>query len=152
MYFLPDAVFSNDSKLLAFLGYAGNDYVKNLETFEDVPINGTFLDDIKFSPSNTWLFGRHGQAIIYMNTKTGKVTEIAKCGDYGMPLLVFNEERVITGCSDGRVQFIDITLGQEVLSIKAHDSEIIALKLSPDAKHLLTVSRKDGAKWWRLRF
>jgi WD40 repeat protein len=150
--FLPKVVFSDDSKLLAFLGYAGNDYVKNLETFEDVPIAGVFIGDIKFSPSNTWLFSEHGQAIIYANTKTGKVSEIARCGNFGAPLLIFNEERVITGCSDGRMQFIDIPLGQEVFSIKAHDSQIIALKLSPDAKHLLTVSKKDGAKWWRLKF
>lgn len=150
--FLPDVIFSNDSRLLAFLGYAGNDYVKNLETSEDVPISGTFLGDIKFSPSNTWLFSEHGRAIIYANTKTGKVAEIARCGNFGAPLLIFNEERVITGCPDGRIQFIDIKLGQEVLSIKTHDSEIIALKLSPDAKHLLTVSNKDGAKWWRLKF
>jgi WD40 repeat protein len=87
-----------------------------------------------------------------MNTKTGKVTEIAKCGNYSMPLLIFNEERIITGCSDGRVQFIDINLGQEVLSIKAHKTEIIDLRLSADATRLLTVSRKDGARWWRLKF
>jgi WD40 repeat protein len=103
------------------------------------------LGDFQFSPSARWvLFGDN-----YWNTSTGNVNTIVGCTLN--PTFTADEKRLMTSCGDGNIKLWDLESGQEVLKIKAHDSDVNTIFMMPDNAHMLTATKKDVSVW-RLRF
>ena len=142
--------FLKNDSLLAYSFFNGQINIYNTQNWilnNQYNFNG-LVKNMAFTKDAEWgLYNEGTDSVFLFHNKSGKVLSSwgVKSAFYNMPLDVSSDGHWgVAGSDDGYVTLIDLTNNSVAREIKAHQSQVSAVKFTPDAKYFISAGL-DGA-------